>query len=119
MQTMGDRMKWCRRRYGWTQRDLARVSGAGLATIRRVEQHEFQPRLETVRRLAETLHVRAGWLAFGEDPMVDRRHLTADAQRKVSSDVPLGDDMVGPGPWYRDGEEWQVDRTYRDREGKD
>ncbi len=118
MQTMGDRLKWCRRRYGWTQRDLARVTGVGLATIRRIEQHEFEPRLDTVRRLAATFHVRAGWLAFGEEPMLDRRSPTADAQdrgqSRLSEDKPLQDATAGP--WYWDGDEWQVDRSRREHE---
>jgi hypothetical protein len=41
----------------------------GIATIRRVEQHVDEPRLDTVRRLAGTLRVRPAWLAFGDDSM--------------------------------------------------
>ncbi len=115
---MGERLKWSRRRYGWTQRDLARVTGVGLATIRRIEQHEFEPRLETVRRLADTLHVRAGWLAFGEEPMLDRTHLTAEAKHKGQSRPSEGEtlDDATLGPWYWGGDEWQVDRSRREHE---
>ncbi len=68
MQTMGDRLRMGRKAMGWTQADLARESGVGIATIRRIEQHTFEPRIETARRLAATLRVQAGWLAFGEKP---------------------------------------------------
>ncbi len=68
MRTMGDRLRLCRKRSGWTQADLAREAGVGIATIRRIEQHAFEPRIETARRLAAALRVRAGWLAFGEEP---------------------------------------------------
>ena len=69
---MGERLKVARKRVGWTQADLAREAGVGLATVRRIEQRAFEPRLETARRLAATLRVRDGWLAFGEEPMVGR-----------------------------------------------
>ena len=68
MLTMGERLKWCRKRLGWTQEDLAQEAMVGIATIRRIEQHVDEPRLDTVRRLAGTLRVRPSWLAFGEEP---------------------------------------------------
>ncbi len=100
MTTMSERLKWCRQRYGWTQRDLAAASGLGLATIRRVEQQQFAPRLSTVQRLAETLHVREGWLAFGEEPMVGQTQSMASVPATAAS---------GEGPWYTDGGEWKID----------
>ncbi len=118
---MGDRLKWCRKQYEWTQRDLAAVAGVGLATIRRIEQDEFKPRLDTARRLAETLHVREGWLAFGEPPMLDLRHMT-EAEQDAAQSGPgteglPGHVIVGPGPWFRDGDAWKVDRAFGGREG--
>ncbi len=100
MQTMSERLKWCRQRYGWTQRDLAAASGLGLATIRRVEQQQFAPRLATVQRLAETLQVREGWLAFGEPPMVGSTQAMASEEATGSS---------RHAPWYADGGEWKID----------
>src|SRR5215203_396039 len=67
MVTMGERLKSSRKRFGWTQEDLAQESMVGLATVRRIEQHMDEPRLDTVRRLAGTLRVRPGWLAFGDE----------------------------------------------------
>jgi transcriptional regulator with XRE-family HTH domain len=116
METMGDRLRWCRRRYDWTQRDLARLTSVGLATIRRIEQHEFEPRLETVRRLAERLNVREGWLAFGDEPMVGLAHMTADEQHRAHAGPGTerlpGYVVVGPGPWHREGDEWQIDTAF-------
>jgi transcriptional regulator with XRE-family HTH domain len=121
MTHMGDRLKWCRKQYEWTQRDLAAVSGVGLATIRRIEQDEFKPRLDTARRLAETLHVREGWLAFGEPPMLDLRHMTEAEQHAAQSGPGTeglpGYVIVGSGPWIRDGDAWTVDRAFGAREG--
>ncbi len=66
MATMGERLKRARKRFGWTQYDLAAKSGVGIATVRRIEQEAIEPRMATTRRLADTLQVREGWLAFGE-----------------------------------------------------
>jgi transcriptional regulator with XRE-family HTH domain len=116
MERMGDRLRWCRRQHGWTQRELAAVSGVGLATIRRIEQDESKPRLDTARRLAETLHVREGWIAFGESPMLDLGHMATEVQHRVQSGPGTagmpGYVIVGSGPWFIDDEgEWQVAGT--------
>ena len=123
MDGMGERLRWCRTQHGWTQRDLAAATGVGLATIRRIEQRAFAPRLATVQRLAARLHVREGWLAFGEAPMLDPGDLTAAEQ--TSGGDPVGGDRPGtspetggtPGPWYRDDDDWRVDRRAVNDEG--
>ena len=124
MEDIGARVRWCRGRHGWTQRDLAAATGVGLATIRRIEQRAFAPRLETVRRLAARLRVREGWLAFGEAPMLDPGDLTPAERRRLAGE-PGGDRLVsdvgasagadiGAGPWYG---EWRVERRSADDEG--
>ena len=67
--SIGKRLRAARQRSGLTQEGLAEESGCGLATIRRIEQGDMEPRAETARRLARALTVRAGWLMFGELPM--------------------------------------------------
>ncbi len=66
MATMGERLKQARKRFGWSQHDLAAKSGVAIATVRRIEQEAIEPRMATTRRLAEVLQVRAGWLAYGD-----------------------------------------------------
>lgn len=68
-ETIGTRLRQARKRKRLTQKGLAEQAGIGLATVRRIEQDDMEPRLETARRLAETLDIRAGWLVFGELPM--------------------------------------------------
>ena len=72
MAGIGRRLKGGRRRRGWTQVELAAATGVGLATIRRIEQADFEPRLATARRLAAALGVRVEWLVFGIEPMTER-----------------------------------------------
>ncbi len=121
MESMGDRLKWCRQRFGWTQRDLAATARVGLATVRRIEQQTFAPRLETVRRLAETLHVRDGWLAFGEAPMVNLADMTDEEQHRVQGELRPADSpedgTAGSGPWYRDQGTWRIDERFMRKEG--
>lgn len=116
MERMGDRRKWCRRECGRAERELVTVSGVGLATIRRIEQDEFKPRLDTVRRLPETLHTREGSLAFGESPMLGLNNMTGDEQMRMhagpgTAGLP-GFVIVEGSAWYRDEDgNWKVDRT--------
>ena len=70
---MGERLMRARRRAKLRQADLAADAGVGIATIRRLEQGAGEPRLATARKLAAALGVRAEWLVFGEEPMVDER----------------------------------------------
>jgi transcriptional regulator with XRE-family HTH domain len=115
MDTVAVRLRWARRLHGYTQRELAKLTGAGLNTIRRIEQEpeSFTPQLGTVEKLAAALHVRAGWLAFGEEPMVDLADMTEDEQIAFQTlpDLERRSDFLigGTGPWYRDGDVWLVE----------
>jgi DNA-binding XRE family transcriptional regulator len=68
---IGQRLKVSRGGTGMRQADLAREIGVGLATIRRIEQTDFEPRLATARKLATALGVRVEWLVFGIEPMTE------------------------------------------------
>jgi transcriptional regulator with XRE-family HTH domain len=81
MNDMSDRLKWARKETGYTQRELAKASGVGLATVRRIEQRQFTPRLETIRRLAETLRIREAWLAYGEEPVGPLGEMRSDQRQ--------------------------------------
>ncbi len=67
--TLGTRLRQARQDRGWTQDRLATESEVGVATIRRVEGEQFEPRQETARRLAAALRVRVAWLTTGDGSM--------------------------------------------------
>ncbi len=67
--TLGSRLRRARHHRGWTQDRLATESGVGIATIRRAEGGQFEPRQETARRLATALKVRTAWLTTGDGSM--------------------------------------------------
>ena len=124
METVADRLRWARKQHRYTQRELAKLTGVGLATIRRIEQEpeSFTPQLGTVEKLAAALHIRAGWLAFGEEPMVMLADMTPDAQIKAQSGPGTkglpGFVVVDGGPWYRDGGEWRVEGVKKGKSTK-
>jgi transcriptional regulator with XRE-family HTH domain len=66
MDTAAYRLHWARRQHGYMQRELAKLTGVSLVTIRRIEQglDSFTLQLGTVEELAAALRVRAAWLAF-------------------------------------------------------
>ena len=71
MAAFGDRLRYARRRVGWSQADLAAESGVGVATIRRAELGQVAPRPSTVRKLATALGVRVEWLSVGDGPVAE------------------------------------------------
>lgn len=124
MDTVADRLRWARRKHGLTQRELAKRTGVGLNTIRRIEQEpkSFTPQLGTVEKLAAALHVRAGWLAFGEDQMVMLADKTPEAQIKAQTgpgtEALPGFVVVVGCPRYRDSGTWRVEGAKKEKELK-
>jgi len=66
--TIGNRVRDARQRRFMTQDELAERTGIRIVTISRIENDrvESQPRLSTIRKIAEALNVSPGWLMFGE-----------------------------------------------------
>ena len=65
MTGIGERLKAARKQRRLRQVDLAKATRVGLATIRRIEQANFEPRLATARKLADALDIPVEWLIFG------------------------------------------------------
>ena len=124
MQTVGARLQWARKKHGLTQEQLSKRSGVGLATIRRIEQEQggFTPQLGKLENLAAALHIRAGWLAFGEEPMLMLADMTGDEQIRAQSGAGTenlpGFVVTDGGVWYRDGETWRVEGVKKAKESK-
>lgn len=55
--TMEDRIKTCRKKAGFTQKQLAEKCGMAEITIRQYESGKRQPRIEQLRRIAAALGV--------------------------------------------------------------
>ncbi len=53
----GDRVRTARRRAALTLRELAAATGIGFDTLSRIETGQQQPRMSTVRKIADALGV--------------------------------------------------------------
>lgn len=65
-ETVAHRLIKARSGHGWSQADLAEVSGVAAAQISRYEAGRNKPRSEIVAKLAKALAVRFDWLAYGK-----------------------------------------------------
>jgi transcriptional regulator with XRE-family HTH domain len=59
---IGTKLNQLRTQEALTQRDLSERTGLTIAAISRIEQNQVEPRLSTVRRLAEALGVHPSQL---------------------------------------------------------
>jgi transcriptional regulator with XRE-family HTH domain len=59
---VGTKLNQLRTQEALTQRDLSERTGLTIAAISRIEQNQVEPRLSTVRRLAEALGVHPSQL---------------------------------------------------------
>lgn len=60
MLTIGDRIKYFRKRRGITQAQLAELTGIHPVSIRKYETNKMQPQSAQIERIAEALHVNSG-----------------------------------------------------------
>lgn len=65
---LGARVREAREAAGQTTRSLAELAGMSAPGVTRIEMGDSGASLAAVERLAWALEVRAGWLAFGEEP---------------------------------------------------
>ena len=55
--TIGEQIKYIRKRRGLTQTQLAEVTGIHPVTIRKYETNKLQPKKEQIKKIADTLMV--------------------------------------------------------------
>lgn len=113
-ENFGTRLRYARHKWHLTQTGLAVKAGVGVATIRRVENAYYEPRMDTARKLAAALQVRLEWLLTGDEPMLWMVQMTAEEQHKQQSG-PGTEGLPGyviaeTGPWFTDDDgEWMVE----------
>lgn len=72
MLTVGEKIKYFRKRLGFTQDQLAEMTGIHPVSIRKYETNKMQPQAAQVERIAEALHVnRSAIDGFGSLPRLD------------------------------------------------
>lgn len=68
-QDLSQRLMKARSGHGWSQADLAEVSGVAAAQVSRYEAGRATPRPPVLAKLAKAMAVRFEWLAFGQGEM--------------------------------------------------
>lgn len=69
MLTIGDRIKYFRKRRGITQAQLAELTGIHPVSIRKYETNKMQPQSAQIERIAEALHVNRGAISESQSEM--------------------------------------------------
>ncbi len=70
---VGNNIKTLRKAYGFTQQDLADLSGLGRRTICNYEAGKSLPNMECVCKLCKTFNIKVGVL-FNENLKVSTKH---------------------------------------------
>ena len=66
---IGEKVYWHRDERGWTQEELAKVSGISATTISHIESGAIeQPRMNTIRRLARAFGMSTDAFLRSEEP---------------------------------------------------
>lgn len=73
--TIGEQIKYIRKRRGLTQSQLAEVTGIHPVTIRKYETNKLQPKKEQIKRIADTLMVSPLVFEGLEENMVPMRFI--------------------------------------------
>lgn len=89
------RLRKARKSAGMNPTALSRAAGVGPSTASMIEAEVRLPRLPIVERLADALHVSAGWLGFGSDlpwvpPQGDEMRCGGLAERALAQRSLLG-----------------------------
>jgi transcriptional regulator with XRE-family HTH domain len=65
MSTLGQRLKWCRERMGWTQIQVAERIGTSNMNISNYERGTREPDIEMLSKFSELYNVSIQWLITG------------------------------------------------------
>jgi transcriptional regulator with XRE-family HTH domain len=82
MDTLGQRLRRCRERMGWSQIDVASKVGTSNMNISHYERDTREPSIETLTRLAELYNVSVQWLITGSDVSTQQKDIYDLLQRK-------------------------------------
>lgn len=108
--TIGEKIKAIRTKKGISQAKLAEDSGIGVASIQRIEYGLFQPKKETVHKIAKALGVHPLVLTMDEKDYLESQHwLTRKLNEKKKDPTYTGKRLEG----YKEAI-WEVKSKLRD-----
>jgi len=86
-QTIGQRIRECRKKMGMTQEELETISCIPKSTLSAYECDKVDIRMGTIKELAKILHTTAGYLIDGDMPELDEDIMQAV---KMLQEMPEG-----------------------------
>ena len=79
MNTLGERLKYSRKKKGYTQESLSEAIGISRGVIFNLEKDKTEPQGIVINALCQTLQVNKDWLLYGTGDMED----TSEASRSA------------------------------------
>lgn len=74
---IGYRIQAARQMLGLTRTELTKLAGISGGLLTNIEQGRNTPRVDTIAKIAEALHVSINWLIYGNHPPKADRELMA------------------------------------------
>ncbi len=69
MNTLGERLSYARKKYGYTQNSLADTIGVSRGVIYNLEKNKTAPQAIVINAICAVLHINADWLMEGSGEM--------------------------------------------------
>ena len=80
MNTLGERLRFARKKRGYTQDSLAEVIGVSRGVIYNLEKNKTEPQMIVINAICQTLNINRDWLLYERDEMEDRSELSKSAR---------------------------------------
>ncbi len=80
MKTLGERLRYARRKNGYTQESLAAAIGVSRGVIYNLEKNKTEPQTIVLNAICRTLKINAEWLLRGKGDMSDTSEVSQSAE---------------------------------------
>lgn len=80
MKTIGDRLKYARKKKGFTQNSLAESIGVSRGVIFNLEKNKTDPQSIVINAICQTLKIQKNWLIDGTGEMEDKTESSRSTQ---------------------------------------
>lgn len=80
MNTLGERLKYSRKKKGFTQESLSEVIGISRGVIFNLEKDKTEPQGIVVNAICQTLKINKDWLLYGAGDMEDNSDSSRSAR---------------------------------------
>ena len=79
MKTLGERLRYARKKNGYTQESLAAAIGVSRGVIYNLEKDKTEPQAIVLNAICRTLKINSDWLTCGNGDMTDTSEVSQSA----------------------------------------